>query len=173
MRDRTDVRPLIRVAHDGDFPALKALSDRCWRVNYAGLIPDDTLAMFLAGDDGERWRAYRERWGGERWVAERDCTLVGYVGGGRPRDEDAPEGSAEVYALFVDPAEQGNGTGRLLLEHAEAALRARGFGRAHLWTIAAAAATRAFYERCGWAPDGAARPLQPGDLETLRYGRRL
>src|SRR5688500_2002099 len=113
MRDRTDVRPLIRVSRDGDFPALKALTDRCWRENYAALIPAETLAMFLAGDDGERWRAYRDRWGGERWVAERGGEMVGYTGGGPPRDGDAPPGSAEVYALFVDPREQGRGTGRL------------------------------------------------------------
>lgn len=173
MRDRTDVRPLIRVAQDGDFPALQALTNRCWKANYAGLIPDETLAMLLAGDDGERWRAYRERWGGERWVAERDGEVVGYVGGGPARDDDAPEGSAEVYALFVDPAEQGSGTGRALLEHAEAELRERGFARAHLWVVAAAPATRGFYERCGWAPDGGSRPLQPGDVETLRYAHSL
>lgn len=129
MRDRTDVRPLIRVARDDDLPALKALTDRCWRANYADLIPAETLAMLLAGDDGERWRTYRERWGGERWVAER--------------------GGAEAH------------------------LRERGFGRAHLWVVAAASATRGFYERCGWAPDGATRPLRPGDVETVRYRRSL
>jgi len=173
MRDRTDVRPLIRVAQDGDLPALKALQDRCWRTNYAGLIPDETLRMFLGTDAGDRWRAYRERWGGERWVAERDGKVVGYVSAGPARDEDAPAGSAEVYALFVDPAEQGSGTGRLLLAHAEAALRERGFAGAHLWVVANAPATRAFYERCDWAPDGGSRPLQPGDVETLRYAREL
>ena len=173
MRDRTDVRPLVRVAHDGDFPALQALTNRCWRTNYGDLIPAETLEMFLAGDDGERWRAYRDRWGGERWVAERDGEVVGYAGAGPPRDADAPAGSGELYAVFVDPGEQGRGTGRALIEHAAAYLRERGFAAAHLWVIAAAAATRGFYERCGWAPDGASRPLQPGNVDTLRYSRAL
>ena len=173
MRDRTDVRPLIRVARDSDFPALKALSDRCWRVNYAGLIPAETLEMFLAGDGGERWREYRDRWGGGCWVAERGPAVVGYAGGGPPRDRDAPPGSGELYALFVDPEEQGRGTGRALLEHALAAMGAMGLQEAHLWCVAAAAATRAFYERCGWAPDGGARLLEPGGVETVRYARRL
>ena len=173
MRDRTDVRPLIRVAQDEDFPALKALQDRCWRTNYAGLIPDETLEMFLGTDAGDRWRDYRERWDGERWVAERDGVIVGYTSAGPARDEDAPDGSAELYALFVDPGEQGRGTGRVLIDHAEAALRERGFARAHLWVIAEAPATRGFYERCGWAPDGGSRPLRPGDVETLRYARAL
>lgn len=124
---------LIRLAQDDDFIAARELTNRCWRTNYAGVVPAETLAMFLAGDGGERWRAYRERWGGKRWVAERDGRVVGYVATGPPRDEAAGAGDAEVYALFVDPDEQGRGTGKLLLDHALAHLVAHGFREAHLW----------------------------------------
>ena len=173
MRDRTDVRPLIRVAHDGDIDALRALTARCWRHNYTAILPAETLEMFLGSPHEERWRDYRARWGGERWVAERDGVPVGYVSAGPARDEDAPEGSAEVFALFVDPDEQGTGTGRLLLQQAAEYLREQGYSHAHLWVVAAAAGPRAFYERCGWAADGVRRPLEPGNVETLRYQRRL
>lgn len=173
MHDRTNVRSLLRLAQDVDFAVLRELSNRCWRTNYAGVIPAETLEMFLAGDDGVRWRAYRERWGGERWVAERDGRVLGYVAAGPSRDEGASAGEAEVYALFIDPDEQGRGTGRLLLDHAVAELTAGGFREAHLWVVAAAAAARGFYESRGFTPDGGAQSLMPGDVATVRYRRHL
>ena len=54
-------------------------------------------------------------------------------------------------------------------------LTTRGFGEAVLWVFEANAPARAFYERLGWTPDGAAKPFAIGGSTPieLRYRRRL
>ena len=66
-------------------------------------------------------------------------------------------GTASVWALFVDPAAQGRGIGRTLLDRMIAEARARGLAALTLETEAGTRA-EAFYLRAGWQPvdgDGA------------------
>ena len=71
------------------------------------------------------------------------------------RDEDAPEGTGEVPAIYVDPAAVGTGIGRELFAEAAVALQEAGFTRATLWVLEANASARRFYEKAGWSWDGA------------------
>jgi GNAT superfamily N-acetyltransferase len=89
-------------------------------------------------------------------VAEDDAgRVVGFATFGPSRDDDAPEGTGEVPAIYVDPAEVGTGVGRQLLEETAAALREAGFTRATLWVLEENESARRFYERVGWTWDGA------------------
>ena len=67
---------------------------------------------------------------------------------GRP----GPHGRAggEVFAIYVDPACQGLGAGRRLLEAAARQLAEAGFAEASLWVLASNRAARGFYESQGW-----------------------
>jgi GNAT superfamily N-acetyltransferase len=62
-------------------------------------------------------------------------------------------GSFDLYWIVVDPARQGRGLGRRLMEAVEAAVRSAGGRRLYIdtSTSAAYAPTRAFYTRCGYA----------------------
>jgi GNAT superfamily N-acetyltransferase len=62
-------------------------------------------------------------------------------------------GSFDLYWIVVDPALQGRGLGRRIMEAVEAAVRAAGGRRLYIDTSAgpAYAPTRAFYRRCGYA----------------------
>jgi GNAT superfamily N-acetyltransferase len=62
-------------------------------------------------------------------------------------------GSFDLYWIVVDPARQGRGLGRRLMEAVEAAVRSAGGRRLYIdtSTSAAYAPTRAFYRRCGYA----------------------
>ncbi len=100
--------------------------------------------------------------------------LAGYVTAGSARH--AGEGGlGEIWAIYVDPEAQRRGVGRALMAAATRGLADRGFREAVLWVFEANAPARAFYERLGWAPDGAAKPLAIGGATPieLRYRRRL
>ncbi|MGY1636090.1 GNAT family N-acetyltransferase [Geodermatophilus sp. SYSU D00742] len=102
---------------------------------------------------------WRERLGEPGFlVAERDGRVVGFA------RADADTG--EVGYLYVDPDEQGRGTGRLLLAAVLERLRAAGHRRARLRTEERNTGPRRFYESAGWRPTGEV-------LERQWRGRRL
>ena len=92
-----------------------------------------------------------------------------------PGRHEGEEGLGEVWAIYVDPEAQRRGVGRALMAAATRGLADHGFREAVLWVFEANAPARAFYERLGWAPDGAAKPLAIGGAAPieLRYRRRL
>jgi GNAT superfamily N-acetyltransferase len=82
--------------------------------------------------------------------------------------------AAEVYAIYLSPAWWSAGVGRALMDAALAELRAGGYRRVVLWTLTGNARARRFYDRAGFAPDGATNILSGlGGAEELRYVRDL
>lgn len=80
----------------------------------------------------------------------------------------------EVYAIYVAPDWWSTGTGRLLMEAAVARLAVAGYRRAVLWVLDTNARARRFYEKAGWAPDGAANTMVAlGGVIEVRYTRPL
>ena len=63
--------------------------------------------------------------------------------------------TAEISALYIDPSRWRSGVGRALLAEALARLRAAEWSEVTLWVLAGNAPARAFYERFGFAADGA------------------
>ncbi len=80
----------------------------------------------------------------------------------------------EVYALYVAPDWWSTGTGRSLMARATAALADAGYERGVLWVLEANARARRFYEKAGWAADGASNALDGlGGVIEVRYARPL
>lgn len=167
----------IRPAEPGDAAAVAGVHVRAWQVGYRGLLPDDHLDGLRA--DGARMARYR--FGVED--PDGPFTLVGVDDGGavagfatvgRCRDEDAA-GSAELYALYVDPPRWGTGAGRRLLAAARQVMVDRGFDRAVLWVLEGNDHAQRVYLVDGWAPDGTARHEEvwgvPADV--VRFRRAL
>jgi GNAT superfamily N-acetyltransferase len=169
------VRIALREAGPADLPAVGALHHRSRAATYRGLVPDPALAALSAPMIAQWWA---ERWRWERHthlltVAEHDGRLAGfnYVG----PDEDHARHVGELYAIHLDPGEQGRGVGRRLMVDALATMHGRGWRRAVLWVLAGNAHARRFYERGGWRPDGVEREAMMGPAVTLqvRYARDL
>ncbi|MEV7983995.1 GNAT family N-acetyltransferase [Micromonospora sp. NPDC085948] len=165
----------LRPATARDLMAVGALHQRSRVAAYSAFLPAEALVDPTPEAMGRYWA---ERWQWERenhrmTVAERAGTLVGfsYLG---PDDEDDPT-TGLLNAIHLDPAEQGRGTGRLLMVDALDAMRAQGWRRAVLWVLAQNARARAFYERGGWTPTGDERDEAIGSAQTrqLRYTRPL
>ncbi len=82
--------------------------------------------------------------------------------------------AGELTRLYVHPWRWRTGTGRALLAAAEETLRAASVLRAWLYAEERGPA-RAFYERCGWRREGAARvrDWHGARLVEPRYVKRL
>jgi len=170
------VNLLVRPAAAPDLPEVGAVHHRSRSAAYAGLV---SAAALAAGSPAAMAHWWAERWHYERdthrlAVADRDGVVVGFSYAGPSPSVEA----VELYAVHVDPSWQGTGAGRALMAGALADLRAVGGGaanRAVLWVLTGNARARRFYERGGWAADGATRraPIGSARVPQVRYGRSL
>jgi GNAT superfamily N-acetyltransferase len=92
-----------------------------------------------------------------------------------PLTADGEDGNvAELYALYVRPAWWSTGTGRALMERVLARTSRTGYLSITLWVLRDNRRARRFYERAGFAPDGATNVLGGlGGVTELRYRRAL
>ena len=80
----------------------------------------------------------------------------------------------ELYALYVHPAWWSTGTGRALMDRVLAGTAAAGYASITLWVPRDNARARRFYDRPGFAPDGASNVLDRLDgVIEVRYRRPL
>jgi ribosomal protein S18 acetylase RimI-like enzyme len=101
-------------------------------------------------------------------------SMVGWVTYGVNRDRDAGPVEGEVRSIFVHPGAWRSGVGTALLEHALKALYGEGYRAATLWSFDNNDRANGFYERHGFARDGAEqrREFSAGALE-VRYRRAI
>ena len=128
--------PTLRLLQSTDAHALVAL------------LPDLGYEA-TAGEVVRRLDALRAWPDQEAFVAEIDGDIVGlcHVQGVRTLVSD---GYAEIQALVVAAARQGEGLGRTLVAHACDWAFARGYGRVRLRSNVAREAAHAFYEHLGF-----------------------
>lgn len=152
-----------------------------WRSAYRNIMDPRTLANLSVEARAVRW--------GERlnhpeprtvtFVAERDGRIVGFAHTGPTDDEDDdPETTATLFALYLLEEVWGRGIGEPLMEAALDALREKAFSDATLWVAAANEGARRFYERTGWRDDARAKECfgsidVRADVPTIRYRRDL
>lgn len=174
----------IRPGGPGDGAALAAIQRRAWRVRYRGLLSDRFLDDLDLSYLGASWtgRATVSPTPRHRLlVAGRPGEVHGLVDTGPARDEGLPRGAdglpvvGEVRSLYVDPSVTGRGLGAALLRAAVDVLARHGTSEAVLWVVEGNERARAFYERHGWAADGARKvtPVEDEELPEVRYARRL
>jgi ribosomal protein S18 acetylase RimI-like enzyme len=159
-----------------DAAGIATVHVRSWRAAYRGQLPQAYLEGLSISAREASWRRRVEMAPPTEqpfWVAEVDGRIVGFVATGPSRDDDAPSGTAEVYALYVDPDcwEKGIGTG--LLDHAVRDLRRHDYREATLWCLSTNQQARSFYERAKWRFDGATKRESLGGTETEEVRYRL
>ncbi len=177
---------VIRSASAADAAQIAAVMRDSWFAAYDGIIASAIIDRATAPDGGARIRqSFRIRpW--QRMIAAVEDGIVGYASFGPERDvlgmpwphPLTPEGSdgqvAELYALYVHPAWWSTGTGRALMERVLAKVRAAGYACITLWVLEANARARRFYQRAGFAPDGARHVLDDlGGVTEIRYRQPL
>jgi GNAT superfamily N-acetyltransferase len=161
----------LRAAEVSDAKAIATVHVVTWQAAYVGIIPSEVLDRLSVEQRAVKWEETIAGLGsGERLeVAEDGHRVVGFAFTGACKDEDA-FGLGELYAIYVAPSHWGTGAGPALLAAARRSLVQGGHDRAVLWVLEANKRARAFYERDGWAPDGAVKSYgEGGGVRAVRY----
>ncbi len=164
----------LRHPRPDDAAGVATVHVRSWREAYQGQVPQGYLDSLSTAAREASWRRRLEMAPPTEqpfWVAEVEGHIVGFVATGPSRDDDAPSGTAEVYALYVDPECWDKGIGTNLLDHAVRDLRRHGYQDATLWCLASNQQARNFYERAKWRFDGVTKRESFGgaEMEEVRY----
>lgn len=170
-------RPEIRLARATDAAAIAEIHVLSWQAAYAGQLPDDYLDNLSIRDRQHRWeQILRESTlPNQVFVLAEEDIAAGFASIGPSRDDDAPAGTGELRAIYLHPCYWNRGLGRLLHDHALAALSHDGHRRATLWVLRTNNRARRFYHRSGWLPDGTTKidTIDSLVLEEIRYHKPL
>lgn len=142
------------------------------RAGFEPLMPD---GQAFPEPDRERFEAVLADPGVAVLVAERDAELIAYSTCGVSRDDDAASTMAEIRTFFVSPRSWGRGVGADLMGAVLEELRARGFAEVSVWSFTSNERANHFYERAGFARDGAEMLVEGGfaGLPAVRLRRSL
>ncbi|MCO1654464.1 GNAT family N-acetyltransferase [Pseudonocardia humida] len=177
----------VRPAAAADVDEIVRIQATTWETAYAELVPPAALAQLRSPEARRAWAGAIGAGGGSHvLVATEGEWTVGFCAAAPaqppardaavepPDTTEAPgigvEHWAEIGALLVEPRWGRRGHGGRLLATAAHALHNAGALYGLAWVPEADAASRSFYQRVGWEPDGTVRVLDTGE-GTLREVR--
>lgn len=138
----------IRPATLADAEAIGRVHVESWRATYRGILPDAMLDDLSYAVHTARWQRYLADDETIVFVAEdAGDRLAGFVSGG-PERTGGFDITAELYAIYLDPAHLGQGIGKQLTCALAATLQERGHQSMLVWVLANNPA-RHFYEALG------------------------
>ncbi|GGR14858.1 MULTISPECIES: GNAT family N-acetyltransferase [Agromyces] len=158
---------VVRPIRDSDVEALGRVHATCWHETYDHLISKAALENLSPRRMAELWSHMASR--GEEYrqfAALVDGEIVGFVGSGPARDEDAPR-ERELNFIYVLDAYHGTGIGKKLFDAAV------GDEPVYLWVAADNPRAHRFYERNGFVLDGATQrqPFLGEEIDEVRFVR--
>ncbi len=161
----------IRAAYEADAGAIATAHMRSWQTAYRGILPDEFLDALSIPEREHRVRDLLASRHAERrvWVIESQDEILGFSDAGPSREDDAPSGAGEVYAIYLDPTAVGIGLGRELFAHTVEDLRKASYRYLTLWVLEGNTRARRFYEKAGWRPDGTSSLWERFNVNALRY----
>lgn len=163
---RTDI--VVRPVRDVDAEALGRVHATCWHETYDHLISTAALEAVSPKRMAELWTHWASQ--GEDYrmhAALVDGEIVGFVGSGPARDDDAPR-PRELYFIYLLDQFHGTGIGQQLFDAAVE----KGEGL-YLWVADDNPRAHRFYARNGFALDGATQvqPFLGEELTEVRFVR--
>ena len=175
----------VRPAVVADARALAGVQAAVWTTAFADFLPPGATRGFEHDAVAAAWAATigaAPPSGGGVWVATEGDALVGFAAAG-PADAgdladavgtvpDDAAGVTAVATLLVEPRWGRRGHGGRLLVAAAGAAAESGATRGVAWLPERDTASRRFFARAGWEPDGTVRTLDAGGrpLREVRVG---
>jgi ribosomal protein S18 acetylase RimI-like enzyme len=164
---------VVREMQEADIEAVSTVRVRSWKAAYAGLVPAAYLdSMSVEADAATRRGTFARSTGAEdNLVAEVDGEVVGWACMGPSRDDDAPAGDGELYAIYLLPEVFGTGVGKALMQVVFSYAVKRSYERLTLWVFRDNARAKGFYAASGFAADGAVADWTVGEeaIPEVRY----
>lgn len=159
----------VRAAVSGDVAEIARIQVETWRFGYASVLPEPVLAGLTVETTAEAWAdavAIPPSPRHHVLVALEQGSLVGFTAlapaSDLEPDDPAPDSTATIGPLLVEPRWTRRGHGSRLMAAAVEHARADGMTRAVMWVPEADTVSREFLIGAGWAPDGLARELDTG-----------
>ncbi|HET6983290.1 MAG TPA: GNAT family N-acetyltransferase [Myxococcaceae bacterium] len=139
--------PQIRQATSGDAPGIARVQVLTWQQTYRGILPDSFLEGLDVERSAESWRAVLADRRRVTHVIDA-MGILGFCTAGPSRGD--PNGyRGEVEAIYVDPAEQGQGHGTALVRAAMDWLAAKRLIPVLVWALEANTRAHGFYQSLG------------------------
>lgn len=172
----------IRTATPADADEMVQVRTASWRAAYEGLVDADVLAG-LPEEAPERYVRHlaRKRPLEIEFVAEKGPYVIGFAVFTWDHDEADEDGAGpgvpgEVQSIYVHPDHWSRGAGRALMNEGVRWLADQGFAPVRVWIMEGSEISRRFYERYGFASDGARKTVElsgatiPCERLTLKVG---
>ena len=159
----------IRRAGAADVETVARLHVESWNVAYRGIMPDEVIART---DVPWRTAFWMPRIANPEWpvfLLEERGEAVAFC-------HMAPTGEphvGEITSIHVRPGLRGRGYGRRLLDCVFAEFRRVGLTEVTLWVLEGNSKARRFYERAGFALDGAHKWYPSTTVREVRYRRAV
>lgn len=171
----------VREARAGDAVAMAEVHVAAWQVGYDGLLPSQLLDGLTVERSTNNWTTSLSTPDPAvtSLVAEREGRILGISTVGPYRTvegQPSPLELCELWMINLHPDAWGTGLAQDLLAAATERLRTeRAEPRAALWVLEGNARARRFYEKEGWAADGATKldTFAGQEVVELRYTRDL
>jgi ribosomal protein S18 acetylase RimI-like enzyme len=165
---------VLRPAAATDGGVIARIQLEAWRATYGHLNPAMVEGLDV-GRTSENWARAATGTTHRLRLAVSDGTVIGYALSGPPEEEEPeeeePEGTGVIFAVYLLPAAQGRGAGRLLVEDALTGLAGSGFTACLLWVAEQNPHAIGFYEHLGFRHDGGRKQWR--DLPIARYRRTI
>jgi GNAT superfamily N-acetyltransferase len=163
MSNNVVVRPVREV----DAEELGRVQAACWHETYDHLVSEAALTRLSPKRMAELWSHYASRGPEYSNVAVLvDGEIVGFAGAGPSRDTELA-GVRELYFIYLRDEFHGQGLGQRLFD---AVIEP---GAAFLWVASDSPRAHRFYERNGFALDGAehTEPFLGEEIHEVRFVR--
>jgi GNAT superfamily N-acetyltransferase len=144
---------VVRRAVLGDESGIAEVQVSAWKITYRGLISQEVLEGLSVSAKVAMWRkvidtaSKAENRKTVLVAVDADSKIVGFLAGGQSRDS-SDIGSAELNAIYIDPAQQGAGIGTKLVKKFVSWLLVTEFTQLRVWALASNPCRR-FYEKLG------------------------
>lgn len=154
---------MIRTATPSDAKAVAAVNVKSWQVIYRGHFPDKYLESLSVARRTASWSRLIKHRAGDTAVFELAEQIVGFVTVQQSRDVGTEQDVGQITAIYLHPHHWRRGYGSALVGWAKDRAEEKGWRRLTLWVLRENARARAFYERLGFATDGAKKDAVLGD----------
>jgi ribosomal protein S18 acetylase RimI-like enzyme len=163
-------RPVrVRMAVEGDAPAMASVFIEAWRGGYRGIVADEVIDAWTLDETTTWFSDLLVEKSAQTLVAESSPgKVVGFVRFGNDPDDPA---NGHVFALYVAPSAGGRGVGRTLLDKALTVLDPLANRAVTLWVFEDNARARSLYAHAGFEPDGERRVEEEFGAQEIHLRR--